>query len=159
MLGTELNEFYDTDVHSTGSQLRVVYKQVILSLPITSSGESFRVLRKIWDDELIEIQEQVYVLFLNNNNQVICYRCLHTGTTNQTLFDIKLALACALGCLAVKVIIAHNHPSGNLRPSPGDIAITEQFKDASELMDIDLLDHLIINQNDYYSFKDNRLVF
>ena len=159
MLSMENSVFCETDVHSYGSQLRVVYNQVILSLPITNSKESFIVLRKIWDAELIAIQEQVYILFLNANSQLIAYRCLHTGTTSQSMFDIKLALACALGCLAKKIIIAHNHPSGNLRPSTGDILITEQLNDACELMDIDLKDHLIISANDYYSFKDNSLVF
>lgn len=140
-------------------QLKIKYKPNSLSLPITTSKESVAALRKIWDNSLLNIQEQVYVLFLNGYNQVICYRCLNTGTSKQTLFDIKLAMACALGCLAMKVIIAHNHPNGILRPSAGDIAITEQLKAACSLMDINLIDHIIINRYDYFSFKDNRIVF
>ncbi len=141
------------------SKLKIKYTPNPLSLPITNSRESVSVLRKIWNKDRIYIQEQVYVMFLNANNQLICYDCLHTGTTTQTLFDVKLAMACALGCLAVKIIIAHNHPSGNLRPSQGDIAITEQLKAACDLMDINLIDHVIITPYDYFSFKDNRLVF
>lgn len=140
-------------------ELKFKYRPNNLSLPITTSGESVNVLRKIWDNDLLSIQEQVYVLFLNANNQVICYRCLHTGTTTQTLFDIRLALACALGCLAVKVIIAHNHPSGNPRPSQGDVGITQQLKAACTLMEIHLIDHIILTMYDFYSFKDNRIVF
>ena len=154
----EINEGFNTDIHSYGSQLRLVYNQVILSQSITSSKDGHLVLRKIWDEELITIQEQVYILFLNSNNQLIYYRCLHTGSTSQTLFNIKLAMPCALGCLAEKVIIAHNHPSGKLQPSQGDIDITKQFKEACGLMDIRLIDHLILSAIDYYSFKDARLI-
>lgn len=152
-------EFTNADLHSYGSQLRVIYSQVILSNSITSSNETFLFFRKIWDKDLITIQEQIYIIFLNTNNQVIGYRCLNTGTINGTLFDIRLAMACALSCLAAKIIIAHNHPSGNLRPSAGDIEITEQLKAACNLMDIKLLDHIIINPFEYYSFGDHRLVF
>jgi DNA repair protein RadC len=147
-----------TDLHSYGSQLRLIYNQVILSTSVTSSKESYLFFRKIWDKDLISIQEQVYILFLNTNNQVISYRCLNTGTNNGTLFDIRLAMACALGCLAGKIIIAHNHPSGNLRPSAGDIETTEQLKSACLLMDIKLLDHLIINQFEFYSFGDHHMI-
>jgi len=159
MSAIETDEIVNSNIYSYGSQLRVVYNQLILSQPICSSRECLRFLHKIWDDDLVTIQEQVYVLFLNNNNQVISYRCLHTGTTSQTLFDVKLALACALNCLAKKIIIAHNHPSGNLKPSPGDIAVTEQLRSACDLMDIQLIDHMILSAVDYFSFKDNRLVF
>lgn len=141
------------------SELTVKYNPHALSQPITSSDDSVRVLRKIWNNDLMSMQEQMYVLFLNNANQVICYRCLNTGTSSQTLFDIKLALACALKCLASKLIIAHNHPSENLRPSKPDIMITGQLHEAAKLMDIKLIDHIILNRFDYYSFLDNGIIF
>lgn len=140
------------------SELKVKYNPNHLSKPITCSCETVNVLRRIWNKPLLNIQEQVYILFLNGSNQVICYRCLNTGTAHETLFDIKLALACALGCLAGKVIIAHNHPSGKLKPSKGDIDITQQLSAACRLMDIKLLDHVIINQFEYFSFADHRMM-
>lgn len=160
-----LGTAYDNVQHSNHktqsikySQLKIKFTPVVLSSPLNNSRDTVYALRRIWDNNLITIQEQVYALFLNASNQVISYRCLHTGTTQQTLFDIKLTLACALGCLAGKIIIAHNHPDGILRPTPGDVVITEQFKSACELMDIKLIDHIIINQYTYYSFKDDRII-
>lgn len=114
---------------------------------------------KVWDSGLIHIQEQVIVLFLNAGNEVISWRCINSGTSIETLFNIKLALSCGLNTMAAKVIIAHNHPSGRLQPSPGDIAVTKKFKSACDLIDIDLLDHLIISDKGYFSFKQNRLEF
>lgn len=145
----------DTANRSKFSELKIKYNPNLLSSPITCSKESVAVLRNIWDKALINIQEQVYILFLNGANQVICYRCLNTGSHNQSLFDLRLALACALGCLAGKVIIAHNHPSGQLRPSAGDLAITNKLKSACRLLDIELIDHIILNEQGYYSFVDN----
>ena len=158
MSAMETDEIVNSNIYSYGSQLRVVYNQLILSQPICSSRECLRFLHKIWDDDLVTIQEQVYVLFLNNNNQVISYRCLHTGTTSQTLFDVKLALACALNCLAKKIIIAHNHPSGEIDPSEDDLKITKRLVEAGKLLGIDVLDHLIVTQDDFFSFKDEGLL-
>lgn len=151
---------HDDDKFYSGEfpQLKLKYTSKVMSNSIKNSRDTAMFLRRVWDNDLISIQEQVYILFLNNNNQVISYRCLHTGSTNQTLFDIKLAMACALGCLAEKVIISHNHPSGFLRPSPGDLAVTKQLKSACELLDIQLIDHIIMNQWSYFSFKDDRLI-
>ncbi len=86
---------------------------------------------------------------------MIGWRCINTGTGNETLFDIKFALSCSLNCLASKIIIAHNHPSGMLKPSGGDLNVTDRLSKAAELMDIKLLDHIIVNRNNYYSFKDH----
>ena len=112
----------------------------------------------IWDKALINLQEQVYVLFLNNANQVISWSCLNTGTADETLFDVKLALGCCLACQASKMIIAHNHPSSRLNPSYGDITVTERLNKAAATMDIKLEDHLIVTRKDYYSFRDHRLL-
>ena len=88
----------------------------------------------------------------------MCYLCLNTGTSSQTLVDIKLALACALNCLAEKIVISHNHPYGPLNPSPADVAITKRLKDAAKLIDVELVDHLIINTDNYFSFIDHEML-
>ncbi|QEM13494.1 JAB domain-containing protein [Mucilaginibacter rubeus] len=111
---------------------------------------------KIWDDSLINLQEQVYVLFLNSRNEVISWRCVNTGSSKATTFDIKFTLSCALNCMATNIIIAHNHPSGELRPSITDYQATERLKMAAELLDIHLLDHLIIKTKGFYSLMDNK---
>lgn len=85
-------------------------------------------------------------------------KCFNTGTATQTLFDIKFAMACALGCMASKIIVAHNHPGALLQPSAGDISITKKLAEACTLMEIKLVDHLIINREGYYSFAGNGLL-
>jgi DNA repair protein RadC len=140
------------------SQLRVTYKEHILSHSLYSSEDSFHFFLEIWDKGLINIQEQVYILYLNAANKVISWRCLNTGTGSKTLFDMKMAMACALNCMASKIILAHNHPSGILKPSAGDIDITEKLSYAAGILDIKLIDHLIITKTDYYSFTNNKLI-
>jgi DNA repair protein RadC len=102
------------------SQLKISYSEKLLSPPISSPRESYAFFRSIWDKQLINVQEQAYILYLNNGNEVICWRCLNTGTGNQSLFDVKLALACGLACLATNIIIAHNQEVKQRRRSNGD---------------------------------------
>lgn len=104
------------------------------------------------------MQEQVYILFLNGSNEVISWRCLNTGTCDKTIFDIKLALACALNCMANKIIIAHNHPSGLLKPSGSDLMITERLASGCEIIGLKLEDHLIIDRYNYFSFADHGII-
>ncbi len=115
-------------------------------------------LRSVWDDELIALQEQLYVLFLNQANEVICWRCLHTGTITSSLIDVRILFGLALGCCAVGFILAHNHPSGKLKPSQADLAITKKVKDAGELLDIVLLDHFIVAPKGSISFREMQLL-
>lgn len=113
---------------------------------------------KVWDKQLINLQEQVYILFLNGANEVISWKCINTGTSDGTYFDLKMALACSIGCMASKIIIAHNHTSGGNKPSQADILVTERLYNAATLIDIKLTDHLIISSGGYYSFMDNFLL-
>ena len=138
--------------------LRVIYNPVTLSPPLRCSEDCHDFFMGVWDKGVIDVQEQLYVLFMNGNNQVITLKCFNTGNGTETMFDIKFVLACALGCLAVKIIIAHNHPSGILKASRMDIATTERMAKACQLVDIKLEDHLIICRNGYYSFADNGMI-
>jgi DNA repair protein RadC len=137
------------------TSLKLTYKQAILSKPITRSADACSFFRKVWDDELINLQEQFYILFLNQNNEVIAWRCINTGTSNECKVFIKMAVACALLCMATGAIIAHNHPSGNIQPSKGDIFCTNKLFRAFDLLDVKLLDHLILSQDGFFSFIDN----
>lgn len=125
---------------------------------ISSQCKAIDFFRKIWDAQLINIQEQVYVLFLNNANKLIGWRLISTGTTTSTMVDVKLIVAIACKTLATGIILAHNHPSGNLKPSNADIEITNKIKDALSLFDIRLHDHVILNSRSYFSFYNNCLL-
>ena len=102
--------------------------------------------------------EEFWILFLNRSNRVINRMKLSQGGISGTVTDVRLVLKKAIEYLASGIILCHNHPSGNLNPSESDSNITRKIKEAGNLMDIQLLDHLIISDKDYYSFADNGLI-
>lgn len=102
--------------------------------------------------------EEFWILFLNRSNKVINRMKLSQGGVSGTVTDVRIVMKRAIECLASGIIVCHNHPSGNLNPSDADTKITQKIKDAGSLMDIQLLDHLIITDREYYSFADNGLL-
>jgi DNA repair protein RadC len=102
--------------------------------------------------------EEFWILFLNRSNRVINRMKLSQGGISGTVTDVRMIMKKAIENLASGIIVCHNHPSGNLNPSESDSRITQKIKDAGNLMDIQLLDHLIICEKDYYSFADNGLL-
>jgi DNA repair protein RadC len=104
------------------------------------------------------LHEEFWILFLNRSNRVISRMKLSQGGISGTVTDVRLVMKKAVECLASGIIVCHNHPSGNLNPSESDSKITQKIKEAGNLMDIQLLDHLIISDKDYYSFADNGLI-
>jgi DNA repair protein RadC len=102
--------------------------------------------------------EEFWILFLNRSNRIINRMKLSQGGISGTVTDVRIVMKNAIECLASGIIVCHNHPSGNLNPSESDSKITQKIKEAGNLMDIQLLDHLIISEKDYYSFADNGLL-
>jgi DNA repair protein RadC len=102
--------------------------------------------------------EEFWMLYLNRSNNVISKMKLSMGGTGMTIVDIKLIAKAAVECLASSAAAVHNHPSGNTNPSEQDISLTEKIQKALALFDISLLDHVIIADNTYFSFKDNFLI-
>lgn len=102
--------------------------------------------------------EEFWILYLNRSNKVIEKMKLSHGGISGTVTDVRLVMKRAIECLASGIIVCHNHPSGNTNPSESDNKITRKIKEAGNLMDIQLLDHLIVTENDYYSFADNGMV-
>ncbi len=102
--------------------------------------------------------EEFWVLLLNRSNRVIDHIRISQGGISGTVIDVRLILKNALDRLASALILCHNHPSGNLKPSDADIKITSKIGDASRTMDIQLLDHLIIADNSYFSFSDEGMI-
>ena len=140
-------------------ELKVLYtsrKGEVLKEKITTSERAYELLLKTYDKNTISCQEQFNVLFLNNANQPLgIYKASKGGITG-TIADIRLILGMALKSLATGLILSHNHPSGNLKPSDADIQLTKKFKEACLLLDINLLDHIIISPfGDKFSFADN----
>ncbi|MDC6366562.1 MULTISPECIES: RadC family protein [Flavobacteriaceae] len=122
---------------------------------IKTSEDVYEVLYPL----LGELQhEEFWIVYLNNSNKVMHKSQLSKGGITGTLVDVRLVLKQALELGAVGIILAHNHPSGTLKPSMADKQITEKLKKASEALDIKILDHLIVTEHDYLSFADQGIL-
>lgn len=122
---------------------------------ITSSKDAADIFVPLLSDLEHEV---FYVLYLSRSNKVLQTENIGKGGLSSTVADIRIILKNALLHSASKIIVAHNHPSGNLKASREDIAMTEKLKEAAALMDISLLDHLIIGENAYISMADEGLL-
>lgn len=103
-------------------------------------------------------EERFDVIFLSNTFEVINYRTISKGTIDKSVVFIRNIITQILDCNAKYIIITHNHPSGSLRPSKQDIEITENIRKIIKLIDVDLVDHLIISTNGYFSFAEGGLL-
>lgn len=121
---------------------------------ITSSDKAYNLFFSSWSKKTIELQEEFKVMILNNSNEVLGIYSMSKGGITGTVVDVRLIFAVALKCNATGIILAHNHPSGKLKPSDADLEITRKIKSSSDILDIKLLDHLIITKNGFYSFSD-----
>ncbi len=138
------------------AEIQVSYHSSSKEKPkVSSSKSAFEIFKSYWNDGRLELQEEFKIILLNRSNFVLGIYNLSMGGVSSTVVDIKLIFAVALKCNASAIILCHNHPSGNLNPSDADKEITKKIKQASEIFDIKLLDHIIITSNGYYSFQDN----
>jgi DNA repair protein RadC len=146
------------DIPNKLTEIQVRYTQRISvkeRVKISGSADVFKTLWAIWDKDLIAYQEAFVILLLNRANRVMGYRFISFGGLSGTVVDVKHIFGVALKCNANSVILAHNHPSGNRQPSQADLTITRKIKNGGELLDINILDHLIITpEKTYYSFAD-----
>ncbi|MEN0081123.1 JAB domain-containing protein [Flavobacterium lindanitolerans] len=122
---------------------------------VTSAKVAFDLFLNNWNENKIELLEQAKILVLNRSNQVLGISHLSTGGTSGTVVDPKQVFALALKANASAIILAHNHPSGNLYPSDADDKITSKLYKAGKMLDIEVLDHLIITKDGYYSFAES----
>lgn len=143
------------------AEIQLTYKSNVkpsLRPKITSSRDAYEVLLENWDASQIELLEQFKVMFLNRANKVLGIFNLSTGGVTGTVADPKIIFAAALKTTACGIILAHNHPSGNLRASQADIELTRKVRDGGRLLDIQLLDHIILTREGYTSFADEGLL-
>ena len=103
-------------------------------------------------------KEEFWVLLLNKANLVIAKKRISIGGISATIVDSRIVFSCAIESLASSIILAHNHPSGNLKPSKADLDITQKIKEGAVYFDITVLDHLIIAGNDFFSFADEGMM-
>ena len=122
---------------------------------ITSSNSVFEFVQPIIGELP---HEEFWILYLNNSNKIIKSAQLSKGGITGTVVDVRLAFKEASQLGAVGIILAHNHPSGTLKPSQADIQLTKKLKTAGESLDIKVLDHLIITEKAYFSFADENML-
>jgi DNA repair protein RadC len=128
----------------------------ILGKPkISTSNDAFKLLNKKLDDLP---HEEFWILLLNRANAVVKMECISKGGVSGTVVDVRLILKPAIELLASGIILCHNHPSGQLKPSEQDISLTKKIRESARLMDINLLDHIIIGDQKYLSFADDGIL-
>ena len=124
-------------------------------LKITNSRDVYELMKPELMDQPVE---QFWVVMLKRNNEVIQKRVISLGGVSGTVADPKVIFKRALEDLASGIILVHNHPSGNLKPSQADIRLTEKLKNAGNLLEIPVLDHIIFTDDGYFSFADESLI-
>lgn len=141
---------------NTLNEIQVSYQtDNIEKQTIINSNTAFKIFLDFWNISTIELLEEFNVMYLNQANKVLGLYNLSKGGINQCTVDIRHIYSIALKVNASAIIVAHNHPSGNLNPSAEDRKITSQIAAAGEILNIKLLDHLIITKHDYYSLVEN----
>ena len=146
-------------IHVSEVELRYKSKVKPSERPVVkTSKEAYAVLLKNWDENKIEYVEQFKILLLNRAHRVLGIFELSTGGQSGTVADPKLIFIAALKTSATSIILAHNHPSSNLKPSRADEELTKKIKAGGALLKIIVIDHLIISPEGYYSFADEGLM-
>ena len=147
------------DIDYTVGEVELSYKPKFKKLhKVISSEDAYRYMLSTYKKGTICYKEYFKVLFLNQANQILGYTLISEGGLTETTADVRLIFQAALLTNSVALILAHNHPSGNLKPSPEDIRLTKQIREASNFMRIKILDHIIISDTEYYSFADEGML-
>lgn len=137
------------------SEIKVAYSTSDTpKVKIKSGEDAYDVLLASWNLDTIELQEEFKILLLNRANEVLGIYPLSKGGITGTVVDQRLIFAVALKCNATGIIMCHNHPSGKLLPSEADITLTKSIGKCADLLEINLIDHLIITKNGFYSFSN-----
>lgn len=147
------------NIDYTVGEVELTYKSTSRSRSkIYSSEDAYKVLLPTYKEGTICYKEYFKVLLLSQSNQVLGYTLISEGGITETCADVRVILQAALLTNSVALVLAHNHPSGNLKPSRQDMEITKQVKEAAKLMRISVIDHLILTDAGYYSFADEGLL-
>jgi len=121
---------------------------------ITSASDVYSLLYEYAKKD----KEHFLIVTLDGSSKIIEYRVIHIGTLNQSIVHPREVFRSAIQDNAAGIVIAHNHPSGTLEASRADIQITQRLKEVSKLVGIELLDHVILSKEGYYSFSDEGLL-
>ena len=155
MENTNENKLYEV------AEIELTYKSKVkpsLRPKITSSRDVYAILIENWDENKIEFVEQFKVLLTNRGQKVFGIVEISTGGVSGTVANPKVIFAAAIKAGASGLILAHNHPSGSFQPSQADINLTKKIKEGGRILEVQLLDHLVITTEGYYSFSDEGII-
>ena len=143
------------------SEVELVYRRKVKANDrpkVSCSQDAHALFRENWDDLTINLYEQFKVMLLDRNGRCMGISHVSSGGVSGTVVDSKLIYATALKSRACQIIVAHNHPSGNLEASQQDHQVTKKLVNAGKVLDLPLIDHLIITDESYSSIADNGLM-
>ncbi|HOZ83192.1 MAG TPA: JAB domain-containing protein [Niabella sp.] len=136
-------------------EFSIKYKKgQVKEVKIINAQTAYELLKELYDADTLEYCESSIVIFLNRNNRSIGWFKVSQGGISGTVVDNRMILATALTAGASSIIMSHNHPSGNINPSDIDDKLTSKLKQACDILDIKLLDHIIVTADDYYSYGE-----
>lgn len=141
-------------------EVQVSYSRNYGKITVTNSITAYEICKQAYSltECNILLKEHFLIILLNRSNEIIGFQKISEGGIAGTVVDIRIAFSIALKCLASGMIITHNHPSGKLKPSDQDQRLTNKFSEAGKLLECQLLDHIIISDEGYYSFADHGLI-
>ena len=142
------------------AEVKVVYKRRLkVTFKIVTSRDCFEILNSLFDKDTFDYREEFIVLLLNRANRVLGWARVSLGGINGTVVDTRIVFVLAIQTGASSIVVSHNHPSGNLKPSEADIKLTKQLKEAGKFLEIPLLDHLILTpEGEFFSFADEGML-
>ncbi len=142
----------------TLAEIQVSYHPKTSDKPlINSSQNAYDLIKPLYNEDILQYKEIFMVLYLNRSNRVLGYHIHSIGSDIGTVVSVKQVIGIALKVNACSLILVHNHPSGNTKPSEQDIELTKRIKEAAGLFEIKVLDHLIIG-DEYYSMSDDGVI-
>jgi len=144
------NIMNETDRIFKASEVKLTYKNKVKASDryhIKGPNDAATIFLEIWDADTMDHIEEVKILLLNRAHHILGIATISKGGVTGSIIDTKVVLQYALKANATAIIMAHNHPSGNLKPSEADRRITDRLRTALEAIDVNLLDHIIINSD------------
>ena len=150
-----------TSIFNQVAEIEISYRNEVPAYQrpkITCSDDAYRLLLRHWEDDNLDYCEKFKVILLSRANQVLGIVNVSSGGVAGTVCDPKMVFGAAIKANASSIILSHNHPSGNLTASDADIRLTQKLKEAGQLLDLPVLDHLIVTRDGHYSFADEGML-
>jgi DNA repair protein RadC len=155
-----MTDEFTMDLYSI-NEVELIYRSKTRAVDrpqITKSKDAYSLLLQSWDMNKIDLLEEFKIILLDRKSSCIGVSNIATGGITGCVVDPKIIFATALKARATGIVLAHNHPSGNLKPSEEDLKMTKKLQSGGKILDISILDHLIVTSESYSSLADEGLI-